>query len=96
MDELSENSSKNNPSPFPIWCRFADFLLSQLQSDDIELIQGHRGESAKPLAEAHFHELEEAMEYAKWVRPLALLTLFTAIGLLMIQYYQLSLLVPSL
>ena len=62
-------------------------MLTQLQSDDIELIRDHQGKSAKPFAEEHFKELEEAMEYAKWVRPLALVTLFSAIGLLIIQYY---------
>ena len=49
-----------------------------------------------PLAKTHFFELEEAMKYAKWVRPFALLTLITAIELLIVQFHHISLLIPDL
>ena len=84
-DPQPENAKNCDGSLFLVWCRFADFLLSQLQSDDIELIRDHYGHAGKDVADRHFRDLEEAMKYAKWVRPVAFVALFSAVKLILVQ-----------
>ena len=60
------------------YCKIADFLLSQISSDSIELIQDQIGKD-EFLDDKYRSEVVENMQYARWFRPFIVLTLFITI-----------------
>ena len=74
--DLPENDTNHSSCLF--WCNIADYLLSNLCYDSIEIIEDQK---SKQLAsdETYRSEIEDNMQYAKWFRPFTILTLFTSI-----------------